>query len=268
MNEFAVSIKQPPVITGNFAEMQDELASMMQAYAGLEVTEENIPERKKDVATLRKIKEAIESKRKAAKKEYEGPFKVFESECKKLTGIIDKEIDRINADMNVYEQKRIALKRERVSEIYDNNIGDCAEYLPLESLRRKEWDNKTYTEANIASDIQESVIAVRSDLQSIENLVEADWLDECKKAYRQSGNSLVSALNRAKDLRTAKEAAEAAVRAVEHTADGNVSKEPEKPAESLRSGKKWVFTITVNKAEDAKFIRDTCEMFGFEYKEE
>ena len=160
MNDFQVSIKQPVIITGNFEEMRAELQNMMQAYAGLEVTEDNLPERKKDVATLRKIKTAIEDKRKAAKKDYEKPFKAFESECKKLTGIIDKEIDRINADMDVYEKKRIAEKRKVIDRLYSENIGDYADYLPLESLRRPQWDNKTYTESAIITDIQEAVLTV------------------------------------------------------------------------------------------------------------
>ena len=100
MNEFKVSIMQPVVISGNFQEMRQELATMMSAYADLEVTEENIPERKKDIATLRKIRTAIEDKRKETKRDYEKPFKSFEAECKSLTGIIDEQISRINADLN------------------------------------------------------------------------------------------------------------------------------------------------------------------------
>lgn len=136
MSDFQVSIKQPVIISGNFEEMQLELQNMMQAYAGLEVTEENLPERKKDIATLRKIKSAIEDK--AAKKDYEKPFKAFEAECKKLTGIIDKEIDRINADMDVYEKKRIAEKRKVIDRLYAENIGDYADYLPLAIIFRQQ----------------------------------------------------------------------------------------------------------------------------------
>lgn len=101
MNEFSVQIKQPVIITGNFEEMQAELSNMMQAYAGLEVTEANLNERKKDVATLRKIKAAIEDKRKETKREYSKPIKEFEEKCKLLTATIDRQIDRINADMDV-----------------------------------------------------------------------------------------------------------------------------------------------------------------------
>ena len=264
MNEFSVQIKQPVIITGNFEEMQLELQNMMKAYAGLEVTEANLPERKKDIATLRKIKEAIEDKRKAAKKDYEKPFKAFEAECKKLTGIIDKEIDRINDDMKVYEKKRIAEKRETVKRLYDENIGEFAEYLPLESLRRPQWDNKTYTEKDIIFDIQESVIAVREDFRTIETMCDP-WVAECKEVYKTSG--LTAAFQRFKDLQKAKEVAEASVKGSEQQTPTDTSIAQEKPVEEARTASEWTFTITVNNKDDAKFIRDTCEIMGFQYKE-
>lgn len=263
MSDFSVQIKQPVIITGNFAEMQDELATMMQAYAGLEVTEENLPERKKDVATLRKIKSAIEDKRKAAKKEYEKPFKAFEAECKKLTAIIDKEVDRINSEINLFEQKRIAAKRERCAEIYRANIGSYAEYLPIEHIGKKEWDNKSYTEAAVLTDIQEAIMQVKSDLGVIESMC-GEWVAECNAAYKAHGNSLVSALQRAKDLASAKQAAEAAVLGSEQQAGTNTPVAPAKPAERPV----WRFTITVHSEVDARIIRDTCNACGFVFVEE
>ena len=264
MSEFQVSIKQPVIISGNFEEMQQELSNMMQAYAGLEVTEENLPERKKDIATLRKIKTAIEDKRKAAKKDYEKPFKAFESECKKLTGIIDKEIDRINADMDVYEQKRKADKRILISQLYAQNIGEYADYLPLESIRRPQWENKTYTEIAIINDIQEAVLTVKNDLRTIDTMCDP-WQEECKAVYKASG--LTGALQRYKDLENARKTAEASVKASEQQTPTPEPMEQEKPVESLVDGDRWVFTITVTNENDAKFIRDTCELFGYEYKE-
>lgn len=264
MSEFSVQIKQPVIISGNFEEMQLELQNMMQAYAGLEVTEENLPERKKDVATLRKIKTAIEDKRKAAKKDYEKPFKAFEAECKKLTGIIDKQIDRINADMDVYEKKRIAEKRKVIDRLYAENIGDYADYLPLESIRRPQWDNKTYTENAIITDIQEAVLTVKNDLRTIDTMCDP-WQAECKAVYLVSG--LTGALQRYKDLENARKTAEASVKASEQQTPTPEPMEQEKPVERLVEPSVWVFTITVDKEDDAKFIRDTCEIMGFQYKE-
>ena len=264
MSEFSVQIKQPVIISGNFEEMQLELQNMMQAYAGLEVTEANLPERKKDIATLRKIKTAIEDKRKAAKKDYEAPFKAFEAECKKLTGIIDKEIDRINADMDVYEKKRIAEKRKVIDRLYAENIGDYADYLPLAIIFRPQWDNKTYSENNIICDIQEAVLTVKTDMQTINSMCEP-WQEECKAVYKVSG--LTGALQRYKDLENARKTAEASVKASEQQTPTPEPMEQEKPTESRVDSDRWVFTITVNNETDAKFIRDTCEMCGYEYKE-
>lgn len=264
MNEFSVQIKQPVIITGNFEEMKAELSNMMTAYAGLEVTEDNLPERKKDVATLRKIKTAIEDKRKAVKKDYEKPFKAFEAECKKLTGIIDKEIDRINADMDVYEKKRIAEKRKVIDRLYAENIGDYADYLPLGSIRRPQWDNKTYTENAIITDIQEAVLAVKNDLRTIDTMCDP-WQAECKAVYLVSG--LTGALQRYKDLENAKKAAEAAVKASEQQTPTDMQETPDKPVQRPSAPSEWTFAITVHSEEDATFIRDTCDQFGYEYKE-
>ena len=264
MNEFSVQIKQPVIITGNFEEMKAELSNMMTAYAGLEVTEDNLPERKKDVATLRKIKTAIEDKRKAAKKDYEKPFKAFEAECKKLTGIIDTEINRINSDMDVYEKKRIAEKRKVIDRLYAENIGDYADYLPLESLRRPQWDNKTYTENAIITDIQEAVLTVKTDMQTIDTMCNP-WQAECKAVYLVSG--LTGALQRYKDLENAKKAAEAAVKASEQQTPTDMQETPDKPVQRPSAPSEWTFAITVHSEEDAKFIRDTCNIMGFQYKE-
>ena len=264
MNDFQVQIKQPVIISGNFEEMQQELSNMMQAYAGLEVTEANLPERKKDIATLRKIKTAIEDKRKAAKKDYEKPFKAFESECKKLTGIIDKEIDRINADMDVYEKKRIADKKLTIAHLYAKTVGDFAEYIPLESIYRQQWDNKSYSEKDIAADIQTMVINVRQELNTIDSMC-APWADECKLVYMANGNSITSAIQRYKDLQSAKEAAERAVKAAEQETHAIIPEEPEKPVEKPTDRSEWTFTVFTE--EDAKFIRETCEFTDIRYEE-
>lgn len=265
MSEFSVQIKQPVIISGNFEEMQQELSNMMQAYAGLEVTEENLPERKKDIATLRKIKTAIEDKRKSAKKDYEKPFKAFEAECKKLTGIIDKEIDRINSDMDVYEQKRKADKKILIAQLYAQNIGEYVDYVPLDSVYRPQWENKTYTENAIITDIQAAVLTVENDLRTIDTMCDP-WQEECKAVYKASG--LNGALQRYKDLENARKTAEASVKASEQQTSTPEPMEQEKPTESLVDSDRHVFTITVTNKNDAKFIRDTCEMFGYEYKEE
>ena len=243
--KFEVEELKPVLIRGNFDEMQAALTNMMTAYAGLEVNEDNIPERKKDIATLRKIKAAIEDKRKATKKEYEKPLKAFEAECKKLTGVIDTEIDRINSDLAVFEQKRIAEKRAAVWAIYQEVMGDKAEYLPIENIRRKEWDNKTCSENEIRSDIQQAKISLENDLEVLKNTC-GEFYEDCIKVYKSRG--LMAALQRMNDL---KEARQTIINAIPKTA-------PVKNA--------WTFTVF--KSEDAASVKAYLEMFGIDYKED
>ena len=266
MNDFQVQITQP-VINANFDAMEAGLQTMMQAYADLEVTEENIPERKKDVATLRKIKTAIEDKRKEVKREYNKPMDAFEKQCKRLTGLIDTEVSRINAGLEMFEKARIAAKQEVMHRLYDENIREYGDYLPFEAVKKPQWDNKTYSENAIICDIQEACLSVRDDLKTIENFC-GEWAEECKAVYLGSGNNLNAALQRAKDLDTAKKAAESRLQAAEQQTPPSIPVTPAEPPEVPLNAEKQVWKFTVYNEDDAKFIRQTCEAMSIDFKEE
>ena len=264
MKNFEVEKIEPVIIRGNFDEMQTALSNMMQAYAGLEVTEENIPERKKDVVTLRKMKTAIDDKRKAVKKEYEKPLKMFEGKCKELTGIIDAEIERINNDLSAYEAKRRAEKRVVIRALYDEHIDGFAEFLPLDMIYDESWENKTCSEKDIISDIQQEKIRVKKDLQTIQ-IAAGEFADDCLEWYKKCGCDLSAAMQRLEDLRSAKDRAEAVLRGEKKFAD-EVRKESTKTAERpLNEREKWTFSV-LNK-QDADSVRAYLEMMGIEYEE-
>lgn len=264
MNEFKVTIKQPAVIIANFEDIKEGAAGIAAAYETIPVTEDNLQERKKDVATLRKIIKAVEDKRKETKREYEKPLKEFESQCKEITKILQAPIDRFNADLNQFEQKRIADKREAINRVYERNIGEYSDYLPLEALMRPQWLNKGYLQKDIAADIQTAVISVRQDINTIKAMC-APWVDECKLVYMANGNSLTSALQRYKDLQSAKEAAETRILGSRQQTPTDTPETQEKPATGQETASEWTFTVYTE--DDAKFIRDTCEVLGIKFKE-
>lgn len=262
---FEVEELKPVLIRGNFDEMQQALSNMMTAYAGLEVTEANIPERKKDVATLRKMKKAIDDKRKEVKKVYEMPLKSFETKCKELTGIIDTEIERINHDLADYEAKRWAQKMVVIRDLYKENIGDYAEYLPLERIHDPKWENKTCTENTIISDIQSAKMRVEQDIKTIK-IAAGDFTEDCLDWYKKCGCDLPAAMRRLEDLRSAKERAEAVLKAKKNFAE-EVREESTKTAENIENEReKWTFSVP-NK-QDADSVRAYLEMMGIEYEEE
>lgn len=264
MNELIIT-QTPATISANFEDVKAGLENMMQAY-NVEVTEDNIPERKKDVATLRKMKAAIEDKRKAVKKDYEKPLKEFEDKVKDLTKIIDGGIKHINDQLDTYEVKRIATKQEVINRVYAENIGGFEEYLPLNKVMDPRWSNKTCSEKEIAADIQQMRLKVSQDLTVLQSSC-GDYYDECLATYKRCGNNIATAMTRLNDLRTAAE------RAKEQLQEKRVEVEVEKallqreePAQKPKEVEK-TWTFRVHRKEDADSVRAYLEMFGMRYEE-
>lgn len=233
MNDFIVEVKQQPgSIVCNFDEIESALKNQMQAYADLEVTEDNIPERKKDIATLRKIKDAVDTKRKEVKRAYSEPLTEFETKVKNLTGILDTEIIRIDRDIKEYDRKRIEEKQIHIKELYEQHVGEYAEYLPLSIIKSSKWDNKTCLDNEIISDIQTARLKVRGDIQAIKALG-SEIEEKLLATYKQNGNNLAAAIKRNADYLDAKKAAEERMRAQEEAR--KAAEEAQRAAELVKN---------------------------------
>ena len=78
MQEFDVVVTpKAGVIECNFDEIKEALKVQMSAYADVVVAEDEIPVYKADLATLRKIRKAVDARRLEVKKEYEKPYDDF-----------------------------------------------------------------------------------------------------------------------------------------------------------------------------------------------
>jgi hypothetical protein len=212
MDELLVKVEQKPgEIKSNLDDLAAALTNQMQAYEGLEVTEDNIPERKNDLATLRKMSKAIDDRRKEVKKSWDAPLKEFEAKVKDVAGIIDKQIIRIDGDIKEFDRKRVAEKQEKIKALYEEEIGEYADYLPLSVIKSSKWDNKTCGETEIRSDLQEMVLKVKSDLSAIKAL-NSEFEEKLLNAYKTSGNQLSVAIQKHTDYTEAKIATEKALK--------------------------------------------------------
>lgn len=242
MNDLQIEVIQTPgKIETNFADIEEALSLQMQAYEALDVTEGNIAERKADVATLRKIKKAIDDRRKDVKKAYNVPLSEFETKVKTLTGIIDKQIDRINSGLSKFEEKRKADKLIHVAQVYAQNIGEYAEFLPLNKVQTPQWLNKTYSDSDIISDIQYAVMKVKEDVSTIK-LLRSEIEEELIDVYKRTG-SVNAAVMRSNDYNEA-------VRIAREKAAGDPT---------------GIFKVFGAEAIDA--VREFLELAGIEYEE-
>ena len=268
MEELRLEVQcDPGILNCNFDKVEDALRNQMQAYEELEVTEANLAERKKDVTTLRKIRDAVETERKNTKNRFQAPLKEFEAKVKNLTAILDEQINRIDGQIKEFDRKRVEEKQAHIKDLYDANIGEYALYLPLSVLKSSKWDLKTYADNAIISDIQTAKLKVMADIQAIQALG-SEIEDQLFKCYRQNGNNLAAAIKRNSDYIEAKRAAEERVK-VETAFKADVApvEKSEPVKEELPFPEEVSLTVKVTGDDNVDALRTFLEASGIEYEE-
>lgn len=171
MRDIELQVTQvPAVLTANFDEIKEMLSTQMEAYKSLDLSEESVEERKADRAFLRKIRKAVDDKRKDIKKSFNEPYVAFENEVKSLIALIDEPINTIDAALKSFEAQRVEERKLHNKQLYEATIGDYAEYLPFEYLDRPEWLNKSTSDKVIIDAIQTAIITCQNAIAAIKAL--------------------------------------------------------------------------------------------------
>lgn len=172
------------VINFNFEEVKSNLTEMMELYSNTEVTEDTSVSAKKDIATLRKIKKALNDRKIEVKKEYMKPYDDFEIRVKELATLIDKPIELIDKQVQVFEKKKKAEKKQKIQDTYKELIGEMEEYLPLAKIYDSKWENASTTIKSIKEEIEQAVSSTEMAVNTIKGMnseVVNNALDQFKK---------------------------------------------------------------------------------------
>lgn len=152
-NNVVAVTQQSGVIHCDFESAKAYLRGRLAEYNGVIFTEDTKAAAKKTIAELRKEKKAFADRVKEVKAEYIKPFEVFFNQASELMDMYDEPINFINAQVEEFEKKRIEEKKQLIKQIYDELIGDMAEYLPLEKIYNSKWENATTSNSAIRKDI-------------------------------------------------------------------------------------------------------------------
>lgn len=172
----------PKTIDFNFEELKTQLASSLELYTGLVVTEDGIKSAKEDRAKLNKLREALETKRKEVKKECMAPYTDFEGKVKELVALIDQPIAAIDGQLKAYEEQRRAAKRADILAIYEETVGELRALLPFEKLWQDGWYNTGVSMKKIREAIVAAEAKAASDLEVLET-VESEFAEAVKIKY-------------------------------------------------------------------------------------
>lgn len=157
-------------IEWNNEELKEAISAKVQDYKGLQYTEETIKEAKKDKATLNKLRDAIETERKRIKKQCMAPYELFEKQVKEVLAIIDEPIHLIDSQIKEVEEQRRLEKKQKVLEIYEENIGNLKGILPFAKVFKNEYLNVSKSLKSITEEITALISKVNQDMDVIEEL--------------------------------------------------------------------------------------------------
>ena len=126
----------------NFEELKAQITAGLTRYENTVYTSETMAVAKKDRADLNRLSKALNAERISMKRRYLAPYEEFERQAKELTGLIDAQAEKINAQVKEFEQEEKDSKQAEIMKIYGETVGDFAELIPYEKIHDPKWLNK------------------------------------------------------------------------------------------------------------------------------
>lgn len=186
MKEIEVIITHSPgSLDFNFVEIKEMLAERMEIYKELFYTHETVAEAKKDVATLRKMRLAVEDKRKEAKKECMKPYDAFEKNIKELVTLIDEPIDLIDTQVKEYAKQQKAEKRQKIEEYFNKANANYESMIAFDEVFKESWLNASVSLKSIEKEIDIKIANVIADIETIKSM-DSEAEEKALKIYMQT----------------------------------------------------------------------------------
>lgn len=157
-------------ILANFEEMAAKVAEFVEVYRDLEVTEDYVPQAKKDRAYLNSFDKALDARRLEIEREYTAPVVAFKSEIAKLRAPIKEASAAIDAQVKAFEERQRIAKREECRKHYIEYAGALVEAVPFERIEDPAWSLKSTSLMAAFAAIEERVEKIAADDATIDSL--------------------------------------------------------------------------------------------------
>lgn len=125
-------------IVENFDEIKAVVVEGMKQYEGLVFADADIKEAKATRAKLNGLREQVETRRIAMKKQWNEPYVAFESKVKDVLVLIENPIREIDAQVKDFEERKREEKRQALKEMVDEILAKQDESTEL-FARKCNW---------------------------------------------------------------------------------------------------------------------------------
>lgn len=154
----------------NYEEIKQELEIQLKKYKNIIFEENDLQEAKKTRADLNRLKKQVNDKKIEVKNEFIKPYTDFETKIKEIISMIDEPCLEIDKQIKVFEEKQKNIKKTEITKIYEDNIKELKEILPLQKIWNEKWLNATYKIRDIELEILGTINRVETDLKVIEDM--------------------------------------------------------------------------------------------------
>ncbi len=239
----------------NFDELKGQLKSKCELYKGLIFTEETMPDGKKDRATLNKLVDAMESRRKEIKKKCLMPYEAFELKIKELVSIVNEPISEIDKQIKAFEDAQKTLKLADIVDYWNQKSGDLKDLLDFDKCFNQKWLNATFKLDAIKKELDDLFSKVSNDLKVIGDL-KTNFILQVKDKYL---NTLDLSQALAENTRLEEQAKRLAEYEAKKAEEQAKTKDIEKPIEQPKQEEIKQELKTENKQDVLSF---TLKIFG------
>lgn len=186
MNEISVIVEQTRgIVTTNFEEIKRQLYIQMDEYRGIIYTEDTIKSAKETVAMLRKVKKAINDKRKEVKKEQMLSYEEFEIKIKEMEEIIDDVINPTVEQVSIFEEKAKTERLEGIKKYFSDKSADVIGFISFNDIFIDSMLNASTSAKSIKEKFDNAIESVRKDIATIKSMkseIETKVLDKYVEA--------------------------------------------------------------------------------------
>lgn len=173
------------VIESNFEEVKSELQEYLGQYKDAVFTEDSKTIAKKFVASLRAEKKQAADRIREKKAEFMVPWNDFEAKAKELLALYDEPIELIDSQVKAFEDLRKEEKRKLIQELYDSCVGDLSEYIPLDRIYDRRWENAGTSKKAIQEDMMSVAYSASKAVDTIKGM-NSDAIPAALKLYKKN----------------------------------------------------------------------------------
>lgn len=168
-HDYKVTTQQGSVNFEEYDNLLSEAQNLADHVKTVEVTEENVKEAKKLMASMNNRVKDLESVRKDVKKSMLQPYNHFESQVKTIKQVIDEAVGHVKKQERELTEQEREDKKQSIVTLFDKRIKhyDFEQILGFADFLRPEYLNKSYSMNKVEDQLVQWLEKTKRDLELI-----------------------------------------------------------------------------------------------------